>query len=218
MQLSEFEKKIYNQYLYASRTHNNKPFSPRKQFDDLDNENIVACKQIAMLLQKFPNINIKDFFDAPFKMQEGGHIKLPFYKSMRAIKLFSLYNYEQMMSADSQWNLDKIKESMIFIYKFCKLNNIEFQHYMHTKTPADVAWFVLHLQQFSINIYALLAFPDADKQLNGSAQHLDEIIGNNLSKKLSTYTSKFITSNKCKNTARQAYQKITTTNLAKQTT
>jgi hypothetical protein len=89
---------------------------------------------------------------------------------------------------------------------------------MHTKTPADIAWFVLHLQQFSINIYALLAFPDADKQLNSSAQHLDEIIGNNLSKKLSTYISKFITSNKCKDTARQAYQKITTTNLAKQTT
>jgi hypothetical protein len=220
MNLSDFEKRIYNQYLYACRVNNNKPFSPRKQFDDVDSETLVTLKRIAGFLEKFPNINLKDFFDAPFKMNESKHIALSFFNSMRAIKLFSLYTFEQLQNADSEWTIEKIKQSMLFIYNFCRANNVAFNNYMMCAAPSGIPWFVLHLQQFSINIYALLAFPNADKQLNGNANHLDEIIGNNLSKKLSTYNSKFVTSTKCKQVARLAYEKINqqnqTNNLEKQ--
>ena len=61
------EQYIYNCYLETSRKVNLQPFRYRKDFEGFEEkEEYVYIAKLGYFFNKFPNINIKDFFEAPF--------------------------------------------------------------------------------------------------------------------------------------------------------
>lgn len=207
--LTEFEKQIYNEHLIAQRTANNKPFSVRKDFTDLDDSKVLAVKKAAMFFSKFKHIKTKDFFIAPYKVYGGTYFDLSFYLTSKAILAHKLYIFEQLQSADQEWVLDKIRQSWLFIYKFCKDNQMNPEQYIHAKTGADVPWFAIHLQQFDICLYVLFAFDFIDTILNINEQNIEFILGKDFKSEVKSFRIKFYASSKCKNLVREGLRKIT---------
>ena len=61
------EQYIYNCYLETSRKLNNKPFKYRKDFEGFEEkEEYILVSKLSRFFAKYSNINIKDFFEAPY--------------------------------------------------------------------------------------------------------------------------------------------------------
>jgi hypothetical protein len=90
--VTEREKYIYNCYLETTRKLNNKPFRYRKDFEGFEErEDYVYIARLSTFFNKFPNVNIKDFFEAPFFVYKEDAVGLEFYNSQRAIKAYTIY-------------------------------------------------------------------------------------------------------------------------------
>lgn len=208
MHLSEFEKNIYNEYLRAQRK--NKPFNARKKFDDLDDETIVVLKQLGSFFASVPNIRIKDFFDAGFKDNEFQPIA--FFKTMRAIKTYKLYVDQKLAETDEEWVLNFIKESLMFIFSFCKQNNAHTKDYLNLIAPSGIPWFIIHLKDFKICLYSVLDFESFDNKLMEYSSEAMQVLGDAFFKELPKHRTAFFASKKCKSVARDGLKLIQTTN------
>lgn len=198
MHLSDFEKRIYNEYLKAQRK--GKPYTLRKNFDKVDDETLVCLKQLSEFFSSFPDIRLTDFFNAGF--EDADFQPITFFKSMRAIKMYNRYIGNKLNKADDEWVIDFIKTSLLFIHKFCKANNIAIDDYLNCEAPAGVPWYVIHLKNFNVCIYLLLAFQDFENKL---LQHSDAVamtLGDDFLKDVARHRTMFVTSTKCKLIAR----------------
>ena len=198
MHLSDFEKRIYNEYLKAQRK--GKPYTLRKNFDKVDDETLVCLKQLSEFFSSFPDIRLTDFFNAGF--EDADFQPITFFKSMRAIKMYNRYIGNKLNKADDEWVIDFIKTSLLFIHKFCKTNNIAIDDYLNCEAPAGVPWYVIHLKNFNVCIYLLLAFQDFENKL---LQHSDAVamtLGDDFLKDVARHRTMFVTSTKCKLIAR----------------
>jgi hypothetical protein len=88
MSLTEKEKSIYNCYLIASRTIQNKPFKLRQDFNSIDSQVYTTLKKLGIFFQKYNNIKQVDFFTAPFSyygidnfFDIHSHLDYPDYKN-----------------------------------------------------------------------------------------------------------------------------------------
>ena len=213
MHLSEFEKRIYNEYLKALRR--GKPYSTRKNFDKVDDETFVCLKQLSQFFLSFPHIRIDAFFDAGFKDAE--YQPLSFFKSMRAIKLYNVYMNDKLNKADDEWVLSFVKESLQFVYKFCKENNIGIDEYIDNESPSGVPWYAIHLKEFKVCIYLLLAFPMFENKLMQHSDEIELILGKEFIQNFARHRTMFVTSNKCKKIARAGLDILKTETKLKQT-
>ena len=204
MHLSEFEKSIYNEYLRAQRK--NKPFTARKNFDDLDDETIVALKQLGSFFSTFSNIKIKDFFDAGFKDNEFQPIA--FFKTMRAIKIYKLYIDHKLANVDEQWVINFVKESLLFIFSFCKQNNVQTGEYLNLVAPSGIPWFIIHLKEFKICLYSVLDFHNFDNKLFAYSSEAAQVLGDSFLKELPKYRTAFFASKQCKKVVRDGLKLI----------
>ena len=75
-QLSVYEQNIYNAYLKTTRA--NKGFTPRKKFNNLDDEKFVLVKKVSKTL-KNKKIDAELFFSAPYKLYSEKFVPLKFY-------------------------------------------------------------------------------------------------------------------------------------------
>lgn len=213
MHLSEFEKNIYNEYLKAQRK--NKPFNARKKFDDLNDETFVVLKQLGSFFASFPSIKIKDFFDAGFLDNEFQPIA--FFKTMRAIKTYRLYVEQKLTEVDEEWVLNFIKESLLFIFSFCKQNNVNTRDYLNLVAPSGIPWFIIHLKDFKICLYSILDFHNFENKLIEYSNEIMQVLGDVFFKELPKHRTAFFASKKCKITARNGLKLIQLTQTNQQT-
>jgi hypothetical protein len=206
MHLSDFKKTIYNVYLQALRK--NRPFTNRKKFDDLDDEVVVVLKQLNTFFASFPNIKIKDFFDAGFADNEFQPIA--FFKTMRAIKTYKSYIDQKLANADEEWVLSFVKESLLFIFSFCKQNSIDVKDYISAVAPSGIPWFIIHLKEFKICLYSILDFAGFDSKLLEYSSEAMQVLGDGFLKDLPKNRTAFFASKKCKSMARNGLELIQT--------
>ena len=74
------EQYIYNCYLETSRKLNNKPFKYRKDFEGFEEkEEYILVSKLSRFFAKYSNINIKDFFEAPYFVYNEKYFDLKFF-------------------------------------------------------------------------------------------------------------------------------------------
>jgi hypothetical protein len=210
-QITDNEKRIYNKYLAISRGAQNKPFKLRKDFDDFaDDVNYIFIKKLGLFFNKYKNVDMDDFFNAPFVIyNDKGHYDLKFYTSQKALKIYTLYQTKKQDELPDHSNqLYFIKRSLNFILKFCKQENIEVTNYIDHMTNGTNS-FILHLKDRKISIYVLFGFSTAENILKSIGSELLDFIFRDLKNKLTIYRTRFYTSKTAKVLVKEGLKKIT---------
>lgn len=213
--MTEKEKYIYNCYLGTTRKFNNKPFTYRKNFEDFEKKTeFISINKLSSFFNKFPNINIRDFFEAPFFVYEDKVFDLPFYTSQKAIKAYTVYQNKFLPeNPDHEQTLVKIKESFAFIYKFCENNNITLNKYTSFTTPNN-QWhdFMMHIKDRHVVVYAMFVFPNFDPILTKYDAEIKNFAFGDIFLNLNFYRTKYYASSKAKKLCILAYNKLISKN------
>ena len=166
LELSKYEELIYNTHLRISKIHLKQPFKYRKNFKTLDDKTVGTLKKISYFLRKFDHIKLDDFISAPYTVyKDENYFDLEYYTTLKATKAFALFqNIKLTEDPDSAYHLNNIVESLNFIQKFCKEQNItlpEYTSYCTGKVPD----FITHLKEHKVNIYTLIPIHLFEKQI-----------------------------------------------------
>ena len=167
--MDDFEKQIYNTYLIVSRSIVNKPFKVRKDFTGFEKKKeYLAVIKLAAFFKKHRHLNIKSFFEAPFFVYGEDYFGIDFFCTHKAVSTYTKYNDVFLVeNPDSAASGRKIKESILFITKYCKENNIKTRQYIICKEKASQTYvFLEHLKDRKINVYVLFAFKELESILN----------------------------------------------------
>ena len=91
--MTGIEKQIYNSWLAITRTQQNKPFKLRKDWTDFESrEEYHYIKKLAKLFKTYDNINIDDWFKAPYIIYpEKIQYDLKSYTLMKQYNTYKLY-------------------------------------------------------------------------------------------------------------------------------
>lgn len=199
LKITDFEKQIYNQYLIALRTSQNKPFKLRQNFDNFSQENIAICKKIAYKLQNYSNINLKDFFSSPFFEDKSARIDLKFYASSKAISSYVRYmRHIESLDPDDTESLVRAKDSLVFIKKYCDKNKLSIDDYFSEKQESQYVC-LLHLKDRKTWLYPLLGFKGFDKAIQLCDKDVVRLMnGDNFFDKVDFARNRYIRSTKCK--------------------
>jgi len=156
--MTSFQKRIYNKHLAVSKIVKNKPFKVRNNFDSLDDGRKLSLKRIENLLLKYTDIDIDNYFIAPYKLYpDVEYFDLNYFASLRAIKSYTLYiNVLNLQAPDQQ--KDDVESSLRFIASFCIQNKINLDDYSFFRNDLEPYW-VYHLKSGKINLYVLMEFP-----------------------------------------------------------
>jgi hypothetical protein len=204
-EITDFEKQLYNQYLIVSRTSQNQPFKIRKNFDKFSQENVIICKKIAQKLYSYPNINLKDFFFAPFFEDKEARITLAFYATPKAISSYVRYmKHIESLDPDDTESLLRARDSLLFIKKYCDKNKLDISDYFTEKQENQFTC-LLHLKDRKTWLYPLLDFNGFDKAVLVCDKDIVRLMnGDNFFDKIDFARNRYIRSTKCK----QLVQKI----------
>ena len=207
--MTALEKNVYNTFLRISRSRQNKPFKLRKDFSKFqDTENYVYVKKIAMLLANHQHINIEDFFNAPYEVypDDASRVDLKFYTSLKATSVYSIYKKKQDdMLPDEQ--TDRVKDSLFFIYNFCKDNNLDLDSYIKHKTGTEYS-FMLHLRERKVNIYTLFGMKHFDTIMTRMNPDAAKFTIGHLYSSLDLYRSRYYNSKNTINIVSQGTKKL----------
>tara|TARA_R110001592_G_scaffold675_5_gene3661 strand:- start:1227 stop:1874 length:648 start_codon:yes stop_codon:yes gene_type:complete len=156
--ITDREKSIYNSYLYATRSVQNKPTRFRKDFTKLKDKDFVSLKKLSAFFAKHNHINYQDWFLAPFEVySKDEYFDLKFFNSRKALKCYSLYMKEKEMSdPDSDNTIESVKEGFRYVAKYCIKNFLTLDEYTKHYTN-NMPTCLLHLQEHKLNFYTLHA-------------------------------------------------------------
>jgi len=208
--ISEFEKLIYNKHLYYYKKHQNKPFRFRKNFDDLNSTQIFYLKKLGLFFNKFKNINLDVFFQAPYNVfKDETFFDLKYFISPKAVKTYTLFkNQLDSLDPDSISILENTASSLKYIKNFCKNNNIASEKYLDFVKQGDsVPAFIDDLQKQNVNFYSLLAFNQFKTKLYRNYETYKYILGDIIDR-YDVYYNNFIKSKKLKILVREGIKKI----------
>jgi hypothetical protein len=192
------EEQLYNIYLKISRSINNKPYKVRKNFDKFsETEDFVYLNKLVRFFNQHNHIIIEDFFAAPFLIYpDEEYFDLKFYTTQRAIKTYSMFHDKYLLETpDSEHTQQKVKESILFIYNFCKERKVPVQEYLNIST-GSVPDFIIHLKDRKICLYILFIF----ENIYSIIKELDKEIINSvypLILKINFFRTKLYNSKKC---------------------
>lgn len=89
---TDLEKTIYNEYLKESRKSKNKPYKIRKNFSKINESTKLSLKRLSNLFTKHKEIDISDFFKAPYSVySESETFLLKFYTTQKAITVYKIF-------------------------------------------------------------------------------------------------------------------------------
>lgn len=158
--ISETQKQIYNLYIKALRNNKGLPYKFRKKWDDFESkpDYVFICK-IDQMFKKYPHFFCQDFFDAPYKLYNNSSdtYTLRYYASAKAVSDYtSLLRLRILQDPENQ--MDYIKESLMFVFNFCKEHKIKLNQYCDFKSVAQNDC-LNHLRQYSISWYVAIELP-----------------------------------------------------------
>ncbi len=195
--MNDFEKVIYNNFLEVSKKVNNKPVKYRKNFDNFPDSNYVYINKLSRFFNKFNHLKIKDFFEAPYFVYNENYFDLKFYLSPKAIKAYTLYNDNYLLNnPDDEKTLQKMQESVKFIYNYCKEKNINIKDYL-THNEGEFYSFLKHIKNRDINIFILFSFKNFDKVIGSLDNEIKNMYSSNFNK-LNYIRTKYYSSSKAK--------------------
>jgi len=175
--ISEREKNIYNSFLYAQRTSQNKPFKARQNFDKITGTEEASLKKLYLLLSKYRHINYNDYFIAPYKVYGvDNYFDLPFYNTTRALKCYTMYMKDKELSdPDSEDTINTAKECIKFIFKYCMQHKLTLADYKNA-IEGTMPLFLQHLREHKINFYIVHMLNVESKLKQMDKQLLDFIV------------------------------------------
>ena len=207
------EKEIYNTFLRITRTQNNKPFQYRKNFDNFESHtDYPFIQKLSRFFKKFPHIRIEEFMVAPYKVYPDAaqYYDIKFYTTPKAIKLYSLYmDNMAAQSPDNDQHIEQIKESMFFIFKFCRDTNITLQEYTEHMS-GDIHTVLSHIRDRKITPYVVFGIKDLGDIARGyPSDFLDFMAGKNFQERVDLYRSRYYNSRKAKAIIQKSIKHIT---------
>lgn len=211
--MTEGEKQVYNTFLMVKRTEQDKPFRFRKNWDKFeDGPDYPYVKKLHMFFKKFAQIKMESFFRAPYKVYEDSFetFDLKFYLTPRATKLYGIYMEKlSAESPDTEYQIKFIKESLHYMFKYCRDNNLTFESYKEHET-GDVKTILLHIRDKHISPYVVYGIGDLGDILSEySNEFLDFIAGKNFQERVALYRSRYYNSRKAKSITEQGITKLT---------
>jgi hypothetical protein len=159
--LTDLQKTIYNTHLAASRSHQNKPFTIRKDFENFEtekSEEYLAILKIEQII-KTSNLNTKVYINAPYLVYaDTKYFDLPFYTTQKAIKAYTVHiKSMQFKLPDDKEQLEFIKDSLIFIKDYCIKEGIVLDKYFSQMEGIAPAW-ANHIVTYKLSIYLFIGF------------------------------------------------------------
>ena len=211
LNLTTQEKNLYNTFLYISRTIKNKPFTSRKNFDEISDKDKICLKRISILLNKYPHIDSKFYFKAPYEIyKDEEYFDLEFYSNMSGVKAYTLCMKQlQEKDPDSDEQIEFIIKSLKFIGAFCLRNNISLNDYITHKTGVTYDW-MKHIKQHIISVYSLMEFSGVFDVISKTPKEEQVLFLGDVSDYFYSYKEKYLKSTKAKYLIEQSIQKINT--------
>ena len=208
--LTDFEKFIYNKHLSCSKKNQNKPYTLRKDFSNLDDSATLYVKKLSMFFNKFKHIDIEDFFNAPYKIYtDEKYFDLKFYISPKAINTYNVYKKQkEVIDPDSIESLQFTQSSLKFIKEYCKDKKISYADYLDFIDTGDtLPAFITHLQTHKINFYSLMGHGDLLKKIYRYYETYKFALGS-VVENLEKIYNNFVRSKKLKILVREGIKKI----------
>jgi len=158
--LTEQEKHVYNTWLRVSRTRKQKPFQPRKKFEDLDDGKCISIQKINRFFNSNKTVDWDTFFESPYEVFKDGTFDLDFYTTRKAISCYVSYiNTQRLEDIKTEKVYNQTKQGIKQIFEFCKANKITFKEYKTYFTPGNtIPDYILKLKEGTINFYCLHVF------------------------------------------------------------
>ena len=193
------EKHVYNSFLRISRLKQNSPYRVRKNFDGFEEDkNYILVRKLCKVLHRNSTINLEDFLTAPYEVyNDGNYYDLKFYCTQRAIKVYTTFLKKRLTNIDSDQMIDKIRDSLFYIYKFCVEQNISINKYPSHETKL-VKSFILHIQENKIVIYTMFGFSNFEKNLNIMPYDVREFILGEQATNIDGLRRNYLSSNRAK--------------------
>ncbi len=154
--ITQLEQNIYNSYLYAARTSKDKPFRPRKNFSKIGEMDCAYLKKLSIFLQRYNHINLNDWFIAPYKIYgTDEYFDLHFYTTRKALKCYTTHiKQQEMEDPDNESTIQRLKDSLHFIYNYCIEHNLTVGEYIKEET-GNLPTMLQHIKDHKINFYML---------------------------------------------------------------
>lgn len=154
--ITDFEQLIYNNFLATRKKVKNQPFKLRRDFSKLDDNTLLHLKKLESFFKNNRNVNIDIFFTAPYVIfSKEDFFDLQFFLTRKALTCYTLYcNQLETLEADTEENIEKVKESLKFIYKYCRDNNLTIAEY-NNHIIGQMPGVLTHLKEYKINFYTL---------------------------------------------------------------
>jgi len=164
--MTDFEKQVYNCYLTTTRKVKNKPCKRRDNFDNFETDaRYMLVKRLTVLFLKHKEIDLQLYFEAPYKIyKDVEFFDLNYYASMRALKAYTLYK-KQLEASDPDLLIERVKESLKFLTKYCIDNNIQLIDYIE-HTNALIPIWVEHVKSNLISPYCLMELTGVYSSIN----------------------------------------------------
>jgi hypothetical protein len=207
--VTNLETRIYNTHLIVSRTLKNKPFKIKKSFEGFEEDpKYFSVKRLSTFFTRYPDIDMELYFKAPYKLYpDVAYFDLNYFASPRAIKSYTIY--KQLLtksSPDSQY--DEVKESLLFICKFCVQNKIQLHDYLeHSENSSENSW-VYHIKKNLINPYSIMEFDNVSSYINKMPEDTRELFLGDFGKNFLDYRQKYINSDKLRPFLTKAFIKL----------
>jgi hypothetical protein len=193
-------EEVYNTYLAVSRGSRGKPWKARKDFSNFaETSDGVYCRKLELFFKKFPQINIREFFSAPYIVyKDEDHFPLQFYNTQKAIAVYTtLIKQKLEESPDSDSHLEDIKKSLKYIALFCLTSKITLEEYCRKNAGYTTQPFI-DFHEKKVNIYVLISLPFFAETLNIFCNQDKQIYLKDLCDNVGKFKTRLHTSSKAK--------------------
>lgn len=201
---------IYNTFLSISRGSQNKPWKPRKNFENFEKtENGILCTRLELFFKRFPQINPREFFSAPYTLyKDEDHFELKFYLSQKAISCYTLVlkqKQEELPDTDNQ--IQSLIQSVSFIANKLLTRKVSFVTYYNTKN-GYVFEPVTDYAEGNISLYFFLALPNFDTIFDSMPQQDKEIYCKSFYKEVVKFKTRLNNSVKARKIITESHKRL----------
>lgn len=191
--IGENIKSIYNTHLVVSRRSRNKPFKVRQDFDNFElSDDYNKWVILENFFKRFPTIDKELYFKAPYELWKDKEYFGPdFFITPAATRAYTVYKKQlQEQDPDSDESLQYIKDSIIFIGKYCEQNNINFDKYILEKLGVTYTW-MKQIRQGQISPYVIFGFKGIDDLIFNTPQDERDLLMGDFGDRLYNYKEKY---------------------------
>lgn len=207
--IPEYLQRIYNTYLYISRTARGQPFRPRKDFDSFDESKAVFLTQINNMLTRYPHIKAESYFKAPYLLYPDTPLfELNYFASMKAVHDYTLYMKQlQELSPDDDQQINWIRDSLRQIGIFCIKNKLTLEQFVNYKIGATYEW-AKWIKNHQISIYSIMELPRIYEKIQDMIDDEKAFLLGDLAKDYLYLKTKYLNSIKAKHLIQEGTKKI----------